>query len=127
MVEFYCRRLPDGASFAPRDDASTARARRDHRMSVDTVRQWVKTNDYFTPAFGGSRDVQGTDVFVPTAHKYPHIHIGANYITYSKTPSNHVYLVETGGVVRMNRIDNALTEQGAGDMNQLLRHMKSQL
>jgi hypothetical protein len=30
-------------------------------------------------------------------------------------------------VVRMNRIDNALTEQGAGDMNQLLRHMKSQL
>ena len=96
-------------------------------MGVDIVRHWVETNDYFTAAFGGSRVVQGQDVFVPTADCYPHIPIGENPIIYSKTPNYHIYLVEAGGVLRMNRIDNALGEQEAGDMNQLLRHMRSQL
>ena len=96
-------------------------------MSVDQVRTWVLSNDYFTPDFGGSRVQQGNDVFVPTAARKPHIHIGRDFIVYSKTETNHSYLIETGGVIRQGRIAQALTDVTDDNMKQLLRYMSSQL
>lgn len=95
-------------------------------MSVDQVQKWVLSNDYFTPDFGGSREEQGREVFVPST-KYPHIHIGADYIVFSKSKTNHSYLIETGGIIRQGRIATALMDVADLNMKQLLRYMSSQL
>lgn len=95
-------------------------------MSVAVIREWVKTNDYFA---GGRDIVDNQNTFVSARHIYPHIHIGPNFVTYSKGANNHSYLIEVGGVVRKQRIDTALTDAPKTDvfMNQVLRYMSSQL
>ena len=91
-------------------------------MSVDQVRKWVKTNDYFE----GGRVEQGNDVYVPGLG-YPHAHIGPDYIVYSKSTGNHSYLIEQGGVIRKERIATALQDNKDPNVWQLLRYMSSQL
>jgi hypothetical protein len=95
-------------------------------MSVDVIREWVKTNDFFE----GGRDISDRqNTYVSSRNVYPHVHIGSNFITYSKGPNNHSYLIEAGGVVRKGRIDTALADAPQADvfMNQVLRYMSSQL
>jgi hypothetical protein len=94
-------------------------------MSVAEIRKWVTTNDYFA----GGRDIADSDnLFVSSRNKYPHIHIGRDFITYSKGADNHMYLIEKGGVVRKPRIDTAVQDAPKdAHIMQLLRYMSSQL
>jgi hypothetical protein len=98
-------------------------------MSTNQVRQWVITNDYFE----GGRVQQGRDCFVPSNASYPHIHIGEDFIVYSKSSGNHSHLIEPGDSnIRIGRIHTALQEEsfqkrGNPCLIQLLRYMSSQL
>jgi hypothetical protein len=96
-------------------------------MSVDQVREWVTTNDYFE----GALVRQGKDLFVPDNARYPHVHIGTNFIVYSKSSGNHSYLIEKGGTIQQGRIHTAVQEETlqnkSAELIQLLRYMASQL
>jgi hypothetical protein len=92
-------------------------------MAVAQIRTWVRSNDFFN----GYIVEQSGDVFIPGPNKYPHIHIGTNYITYSKTHSNHMYLVETGSTnVNQGRVSNVLQDSNNAHILQVCRYMKSQ-
>jgi hypothetical protein len=94
---------------------------------VDQLREWVKSNDLFTKYFGGDRVEKGNDLFMPSEKKYPHIHIGKDFVTFSKNPSNHIYLIEKGGLVMKNRIIDQSAGTSDFDIKQLLRYMQFQL
>jgi hypothetical protein len=116
-------------SRALRWNAQTTSAGRSYLMSTDQVRKWVTTNDYFE----SDRVQQGHDCFVPNNARYPHIHIGKDYIVYSKSSGNHSHLIEPGdSIIRHDRIHTALQEEafqkrGNPCLVQLLRYMSSQL
>ena len=94
------------------------------QMNPKQVAEWATTNDFFTPDFGGGRVVEGNDVFIPTAHIYPHIHIGKDFVVLSKNRNNHVELMR-GDQVFKARIQNNLNGY-MSDINQVLRYMDSQ-
>ncbi|HLO03749.1 MAG TPA: hypothetical protein VK191_11630, partial [Symbiobacteriaceae bacterium] len=85
------------------------------------VKTWVKTNDYFA----GNRVEQGGDVFVPSNNKYPHIHIGNDFVTYSKSSSNHIYLIQ-GDQVFKGRIQTAQQDSQDAHVIQVCRYLDSQ-
>jgi hypothetical protein len=91
--------------------------------TVDQIREWSTTNDFFD----GSIVQQGKDVFIPSNSKYPHIHIGSDFITYSKTPSNHMYIVEKGSNdVNKGRVLNAFQDSHEAHIMQACRYMTTQ-
>jgi hypothetical protein len=91
--------------------------------TVDQIREWATTNDFFE----GNIVQQGKDVFIPSNNKYPHIHIGKDFITYSKAPSNHMYMVETGSeMVNQGRVLNAFQGCKEAHIMQACRYMSSQ-
>ena len=61
------------------------------------------------------------------------MHIGKDFIVYSKSSGNHSHLIEPGGInIRHDRIHTALQEEafqkwGNACIIQLLRYMSSQL
>jgi hypothetical protein len=95
--------------------------------SVDQLRQWITTNSLFTKYFGGSLVEKSNDVFMPSEKKYPHIHIGKDFVTLSKNPQNHIYLIEKGGTVMKNRIIDQQKATTDFDMKQVLGYMALQL
>jgi hypothetical protein len=42
---------------------------------------------------------KGTDIYVPVAGNYPHLHIAKDHVTYSTTASSHKALIK-GSLVR---------------------------
>ena len=92
-------------------------------MAVDQIRDWATGNNFFD----GNIVKQGKDVFIPDQNRYPHIHISTNFVTYSKTPTNHMYLVETGSEsVNKSRVTNALQDSQEPHIIQVCRYMTSQ-
>lgn len=94
------------------------------QMNPKQVADWATTNDFFTPEFGGGRVVIGNDIYIPTAHIYPHIHIGKDFVVLSKSSNNHIELMR-GEQVFTARIKNNLKGY-MGDVDQVLRYMESQ-
>ena len=92
------------------------------KVNIDTVREWVTTNDFFK----GNRVEQGRDVFVPSNNKYPHVHIGTNFITSSKSPSNHSELVDAQGTVNNGRVLTCNQDTKSAEVMQLCRYLISQ-
>ncbi len=93
-------------------------------MDYKMLKTWVTTNDLFTD----DRVIQSGEVFVPSTNKYPHIHIGKNFVTFSASPTNHIYLCE-GDMVYGNRIDNVLAGRPTRDLdpiNQVCQYIRSQ-
>lgn len=88
---------------------------------MPNVREWVRTNDFFE----GNRVEQGGDVYVPSEKKYPHIHIGDNFVVYSKSPSNHSYLLN-GSEVFKGRVETAQQDCGEAHIMQICRYLSSQ-
>lgn len=94
-------------------------------LTIKQVTEWVKSNDLFTLDDVATRVLQGRDVFVPSQNKYPHVHIGKDFIVWSKSPTNHTDLIRGSKVYEAN-IGNALGQAHDFGANQVLRYMKSQ-
>ncbi len=91
--------------------------------TVDQIREWATTNDFFEKNIVK----QGKDVLILSNNKYPHIHIGPDFITYSKAPTNHMYIVEKGSeMVNQDRVLNAHSGCGEAHIMQACRYMSSQ-
>jgi hypothetical protein len=91
--------------------------------TVDTIRTWATTNDFFEDNIVQ----QGKNVFIPSEKKYPHIHIGPDFITYSKSDKNHMYIVDKGSeIVNQGRVLNAYQGCGEAHIMQACRYMSSQ-
>lgn len=91
-------------------------------MPSRTVRDWVRTNDFF----GTARITQGRDTFVPVNNRYPHIHIGDGFVVYSKTSSNHMELIR-GDAVHSERTQQAFDDCNDANIMQVCRYILSQL
>jgi len=85
---------------------------------TEQVKDWAKTNDYFA----NNIEKNGVDVFVPAANIYPHIHMGKNFITYSKSSSNHSELCR-GDQVFKERINTAQQDTKNPYIDQVCRYM----
>jgi hypothetical protein len=96
-------------------------------MPSSQVKEWVRGNDFFTSAFGGSRVEQKGDVFVPNL-KTPHIHISNNFVVLKKSVTNHIDLIR-GSEVFNGRCQDALSYSAShsADMEQVCRYILSQL
>jgi len=76
--------------------------------------------------FEGEMIKQGTDVFVPVNHTYPHIHMTKNFVVYSKNANNHQYLIQ-GTEVFKNRAQNIMAGSNSAAVIQICRYINSQL
>jgi hypothetical protein len=88
---------------------------------VDVVEAWVTSNHFFA----GAVQVSGSDVYIPSANRYPHIHIGSGFIVYSKSSSNHSYLVN-GNDVFAGRCQTARSNCNEAHIIQVCRYIESQ-
>ena len=91
-------------------------------INVDNVRAHVEDNMFYE----GSRVIQGKDIFVPSNNKYPHVHIGPDYVVYSKGSNNHMYMVERGGQVQNGRVLTARQDSGNAEIMQICGYITSQ-
>lgn len=91
--------------------------------TVNQVRTWATSNDFFEDNIVE----QGKDVFIPSEKKYPHIHIGPDFITYSKSKGNHMYIVDKGSDdVNHGRVINAYQGCSEAHIMQVCRYLTSQ-
>lgn len=85
-----------------------------------TVMKWVKSNDFFE----GNVVEDNGDVFVPYKNNYPHIHINKDFVTYSKSSSNHAYLIQ-GDQAYKERTETAKQDCGNADIMQICSYILS--
>ncbi|NRF67355.1 hypothetical protein HLB44_10200 [Aquincola sp. S2] len=95
-------------------------------LTIKMVREWVTSNDLYSSYFDVATYVaQGKDIFVPSQNKYPHVHVGKDFIVWSKSPTNHTDLIR-GSMVYKQNIGSAMGMTTDFGMNQMLRYMNSQ-
>ena len=90
---------------------------------TDYVKAFVEGNDYFE----NNVVRKNTDMYVPSNNRYPHIHIGKNFVVYSKSKGNHSYLVEKSqSRASKSRTLNAKQNSGSADIMQICDYLLSQ-
>ena len=82
---------------------------------------FVRGNDYFE----GNVVDEGKDMWVPTNKRYPHIHMQKGFTVYSKTSSNHMYLI-SGSDANRGRTERAFEDCMNADIMQICRYILSQ-
>ncbi len=91
-------------------------------IGIDMVRAHIDGNDFYNAL----SVKQGNDLFVPSQVRYPHLHIGKNFITYSKTSTNHSEIVAANGFVNEGRLITMLQDSNSAEIKQVARYIMSQ-
>lgn len=90
-------------------------------MPSRNVRDWIRSNDFFSGRVTSKSD----GLYVPYENRYPHIHVGDNFVVYSKSKHNHIYLIQ-GSMVFGARAQQAYDDCRDAEMMQICRFILSQ-